>query len=240
MLIEDDRLWEIKVRRKGDSQFSNPSKRTWGNLMASPDLILNTLMYIADERAEVVRKHRDNHIGYVEPDEVFLSETYTIRTRGVLQTDSLTAIGVSTFKRAGIENAGPHRFRARFAVRVVEELVDALLEGHINLGIGSDAIETLMTMASERMSHMSPRSIRPYINFVLARRLRNTDAHQAASMGERIRQLGLRELLMTKRLDNQACLHEIASFIREGKTAAAICALKSLTSSLEAELVGAG
>lgn len=189
-LLDDDTDWRIEIERKGGA---------FKSLFVSPELIIRTLDYVEYARADVVADCRRRIAGYREPEEVFLSA----RTGLVLHPDSVTSMGRRTFDAAGIANANIHRFRAKKAVQVVEMLLEAMFEGE-SIGPTSTWIETILTKASEQMGHMSPSSLRPYLTYVLNRRIVNSEAYRRARKSAKVRQLEARartlQDLITKRV----------------------------------------
>jgi len=115
-VIERDEPWIIVVQRKGGALKP---------LNAPPDLVIRTLDFIQFERRDIVEHCLKTIVGYREPDELFLSGT----TGMALHPDSVTSIGRRTCRKAGIERANIHRLRARYAVRMIETLVDAIFDG---------------------------------------------------------------------------------------------------------------
>lgn len=229
-LIERDEPWTVYLRRKGRSDVEA--------ITVLPDLLIRTLDYINTTRQETVTRHRAENIGYAEPDEVFLSNTYTAKTRGVLQANSVTNIGADAFRKAGVRNANIHRMRAKYAIGVVEMLVEAMAGNHVNIAPGSSWTETILTMAAERMGHASPLSLRPYLNYVLHRRIQASEAVKAHAAAGRLRQTERRLAAAVRRLNNVASLQEAANLILSEKRTdrlKAAAALRDMAAFLETE-----
>lgn len=187
-LVSQDEPWHISISRKrGNPKPLNPV----------PDMLIRTWDYVNFERREIVERCRSSIIGYREPDEIFLSS----RTGMVLNPDSVTAMSRTLFQRAGIRKASLHRLRAKFAVNVIETLLDALFE---NETIGAETIwvETILVKAAEMMGHSSPRSLRPYLTYVLDRRIRLANASKKRDLEARLRQLQLHVTTLEKRRDD--------------------------------------
>jgi len=218
-LIERDEPWIISLRRKGGK--SKP-------LNIPPDLLVRTLDYVQFARRKVVDRCLEKIVGYREPEEVFLSST----TGLVLHPDSVTSIGRRIFGRAGVRKASLHRLRARFAVRTIETLVDAIFNGSA-IGSESSWIETILIKAAEQMGHSNPSSLRPYLTYVLNRRIQNSDASRAARLEVRLRQGKLLEGTLVRRLGEHEQLHLIARHIQAGHRAKAALAARQLISGLE-------
>lgn len=218
-LIERDEPWVVMVKRKGGR--NKP-------LHLPPDLIIRTLSFIEYERRDIVVKCRGCIVGYREPDDLFLSST----SGEVLHPDSVTSMGRSVFRRAGVENSNIHRLRARFAVRTIETLVEALF-GDTEIGSHSNRIETILTKAAEMMGHASPQSLRPYLNYVLNRRIQAADATKAARANTRIRLLKLDVDAYVRRLSSHKVLHHIVGNLADGKKAEAVAALRRLANEIE-------
>ncbi|WP_419830331.1 tyrosine-type recombinase/integrase [Methylobacterium sp.] len=213
-VIERDEPWPIVVPRKGGKETP---------IYATPDLIIRTLDYIQYGRREIVEHCLSAIVGYREPDEIFLSGT----TGQALHVDSVTAIGRRMFRRAGIKDANIHRLRARFAVRTVETLVEAIADSDV-VGPGSAWTETLLTKAAEMMSHSSPQSLRPYLTYVLNRRIQTADASKAEKLASRLRQLRLHEGTLVRRLNHHQDLQRAASQLQAGRDAEAASTLRRI------------
>lgn len=127
-----------------------------------------------------------------------------------------------------------HRLRARFAVRVIETLVDALFQDQI---IGSDSswVETILIKAAELMGHSDPRSLRPYLTYVLNRRIQTADATKAEKLASRLRQLRLHEGTLVRRLGQHRDLHEAAKHIQAGRDVEAASTLRKMADKLDRE-----
>jgi len=217
-LIERDEPWLITVKRKGGA--SKP-------LHAPVDLIIRTLDFVQFSRREVVEHCQKNIVGYQEPDEIFLSST----TGLVLHLDSVTSIGRRTFRKAGIAQANIHRLRARFAVRTIETLVDAVF-GSESIGPNSNWIETILIKAAEAMGHSNPQSLRPYLTYVLNRRIQAADATKVTKLESRLRQLRLQEGTIVRRIDQHHNLQNIARQMRAGNDVDAAAALREIADQL--------
>jgi hypothetical protein len=218
-LIERDEPWVIMVTRKGGK--TKP-------LTVPCDLIIRTQDFIEFGRSEIVERCQREIVGYREPDEVFLSS----KTGLALHPDSVTSIGRRTFRQAGILKANIHRLRARFAVRTIETLVDALFEDKI-IGSESNWIETILVKAAEMMGQSDPRSLRPYLTYVLNRRIQTSDSTKAGKLASRLRQLRLHEGTVVRRLGQYHDLQEVAKHIQAGRESDAATALRNLADKLE-------
>lgn len=218
-LIEKDEPWLVVVPRKGGN-----SKQ----MNVPPDLLIRTLDYIQFGRREIVDQCYSKIVGYREPDEVFLSGS----TGLPLHPDTVTSIGRRTFRKAGIKRANIHRLRARFAVRTVETLVDSIFEGKM-VGAESSWIETILVKAAESMGHSDPQSLRPYLTYVLNRRLQTADAMKAEKLASRLRSLRLHEETLVRRMGHHQKLHRVAGYIKAGKKAEAANELRRMADELE-------
>lgn len=218
-LIQRDERWSVVVRRKGGRSQA---------ILVSPDLIVRTLDYIEFGRRKVVEACLKNIDNYREPDEVFLSS----RTGKVLHPDSVTSIGRKAFRKAGVTGANIHRLRARFAVRTIETLVEAMFGDRI---IGSESIwiETILVKAAEMMGHASPLSLRPYLTYVLNRRIQTADGTKADALASRVRQLKLQEGTLERRLHHQRYLQSVASHIKAGRNEEAASLLRTMADELD-------
>lgn len=188
-LIEEDRPWHIRIVRKGGKEWE---------LIALPDLLMRTLDYIRYERQQIVDAQG------VNPAEVFLSE------RGnVLQPDSLTKLGSKAFEKAEVRNSNYHRFRAKFLLATIEALIDAMDIDAERVLPWSNMAETILVKAVEVMGHSSVESLRPYLNYVLNRRVRNSQAFKLRDIEARVRQLTYREAEARTRLTRLAALEDL-------------------------------
>lgn len=206
-IIERDEPWVVNVIRKGGA--SKP-------IYLPVELIIRTLDFIEYARREMVEHCLATVIGYREPDELFLSSTTGIP----LHPDSVSAIGRRVFGKAGVRNASIHRLRARKAVRVIESLVDAVFEGEM-IGAASSWLETILIKAAEIMGQASPESLRPYLTYVLNRRIQTADATKAENLATRVRQLKLHADTLARRLARHKDLQSIALHIEAGRNAQA-------------------
>lgn len=218
-LIRRDEYWPLIVKRKGGRSQA---------MRVSPDLIVRTFDYIEFERRKIVEACLKKNVGYREPDEVFLSS----RTGKVLHLDSVTSIGRKAFSKAGITGANIHRLRARFAVRVIETLVEAIFADR-KIGSESSWIETILVKAAEMMGHANPLSLRPYLTYVLNRRIQTAGSTQADALASRIRQLELQAGTLDRRLHHQRDLQSVASHIRTGRKGEAASLLRRMADELD-------
>ena len=218
-LIEKDEPWIIRVTRKGGK--TKP-------LTVPCDLIIRTQDFIEFGRSDIVKRCQKEIVGYREPEEVFLSS----KTGLALHPDSVTSIGRRTFRQAGISNANVHRLRARFAVRTIETLVDALFENQI-VGSESSWIETILIKAAEMMGHSNPSSLRPYLTYVLNRRIQTADSTKAEKLASRLRQMRLHEATIVRRLGQYQDLQDVAKHIQAGRQAKAASALREMANKLD-------
>lgn len=195
--------WPIRVVRKGGE--------TW-TVLAPTDLVLATWDWIFIGRADLVERCRRSIVGYQEPKEIFISS----RTGMSLNKDSLTTLARRDFAAANVEKASLHRFRSKFCVELIQTLVGSLSEGGLRIGATSSWVETILTIAAERMGHMSPMSLRPYLNQVLDRKIRETEASQARSVKISIRLLSNRRRILRRTVDLNMHLKEISDSIDRG------------------------
>ena len=218
-LIEKDEPWLVVVPRKGGKLTP---------LNVPPDLVIRTLDYIQFGRREIVDLCHKTVVGYREPDEIFLSGSTCLP----LHPESLTALARRAFRRVGIERGGIHRLRARYAVRTVETLVESIFEGK-TVGHESSWIETILVKAAESMGHSNPQSLRPYLTYVLNRRLQTADAMKAEKLASRLRSLRLHEDTLVRRMERHQNLHRVAGYIKAGKKAEAANELRRMADELE-------
>ena len=218
-LIERDEPWKILSTRKG-------GKSKYFTVL--PELLIRTADYIQFGRRDIVNNCRDKIVGYREPDEIFLSST----TGMPLHLDSVTAIGRDIFAEAGVERANIHRLRARYAVRTIEAMVDAIFDG-TKVGTESSWVETILTKAAEQMGHTSPQSLRPYLTGVLNRRIQTADASKAERLASCLRQLSRHEDTLKRRLKHQTGLHRSSELIQAGRNADAAAILRKIADQLD-------
>ncbi|MBB5699892.1 hypothetical protein [Sphingomonas yantingensis] len=217
-LIDLGEDWCIELKRKGGK--TKP-------IYVSPDLVIRTMDFIEVGRADIVSLCKAKIVDYHEPDEVFIST----RTGLVLHPDSVTSLGAKAFNSAGITNANIHRLRARKAVEVVETLVEAVFSGEM-IGSQTSWIETILTLAAERMGHMSPESLRPYLNYVLKRRIEKSDANAVAKLKTKRRQLEAHVGTLARRLSQHCELHRAARLIADLRNEEAASALRRIADEL--------
>lgn len=218
-LIEADEPWIIKLQRKGGRQHS---------ISVLPDLLVRTADYIQFGRQSIVSRIRDRVVGYRDPGHVFLSST----TGLVLHPDSVTSIGGKAFRKAGITRANVHRLRARFAVRVIDTLVEALAEANVVFGTESTWCETLLVKASEVMGHSDPRSLRPYLTYVLNRRITNAEVSKQAATAARLRQMLAHEATIARRLQTLSGFESVANLLIAGHQSEALAEIEKLSATI--------
>lgn len=220
-LIGRDEQWTIEVKRKGGR-----TKRMY----VPHRLIRMSHEYVIYERSEVVSRCRREIKGYREPDHLFLSS----KTGKVMHPDSVSAMGRKVFRKAGIEDANIHRLRARFAVRTIETLVDALFENK-TIGAESNWSETILIKAAEMMGHAHPSSLKPYLNYVLNRRIQTSDAMARSNVQSETQQAKLQLDTTVRRLALASELGDAAEDIRGGDKASAAATLRRVADALEQE-----
>lgn len=213
-LVERDEPWLISVTRKGGMTKS---------FNAPLDLILRTLDFIEFERREIIENCLESIVGYREPDEIFLSGT----TGTALHLDTVTAISRRKFSQAGVRNSSIHRLRARFAVRTIETLVEAIFDGETVVP-ASSWVETILVKAAEQMGHSSPRSLRPYLTYVLNRRTQTADASKAEKLASRLRELERHEATLVRRLRRYPELERAARRLAAGRDLEAAILLRRI------------
>jgi integrase len=218
-LVERDEYWPVVVRRKGGRSHA---------ARVPPDLILRTLDYVEYGRREIVETCLRNIVDYREPEAIFISS----RTGKPLHPDSVTTIGRRAFRKAGIARANIHRLRARYAVRMVESQVEALCGDRI-IGSESSWVETILVRTAESMGHTNPQSLRPYLTYVLNRRLQTAEGFTAERLSARLRQLELQEGTLLRRLKHQRGLQKVASQIKAGRDKAAASLLRKIADDID-------
>jgi integrase len=192
-------------------------RRSKAPLSANPFLLISTIEWVEGGRKKIVDGCRKKHVGYREPDELFISST----TGKVLDADSVTKIMSAAFKNAGVKKASLHRLRAKAIVTLLESLVDSYLEMNIVVEPGSQWAETVLIKAAEMAGHASPMSLRPYLNFVLARRMSLTDAARRARKAAEIRDQERRAAAAKASLEQTSEIAAAMKLLRSGKAEAA-------------------
>lgn len=213
-LIEQDEPWFISVKRKGGQSVP---------VNALPELIIQTLDYISIERQSIVDQCLKADPSYREPDEIFLSGT----TGKSLHLDSVTSIGLRNFRKAGVERSSIHRLRARFAIRTMETLVDAIFDGETVVP-ASSWVETILERAAQMMGHTSSQSLRPYLTYVLNRRIRISDATKAEKLASRVRQLERYEKTILHRIGRYRNFERASEALKAGRSSEALTILTEL------------
>lgn len=204
-LLEREESWEIKIGRR--------KRRSKAPLRANPYLLMQTLDWIEEGRREIVSDCRTKIRGYREPDDIFISST----TGKVLTPDSVTKIMGSAFKNAGVQKASLHRLRAKAIVEEIEKHVDAFFDMDIIVEPGSQWAETILVRVAEMAGHASPISLRPYLNFVLARRLSLTEADRLKRRAEKTRHLERRTASAKAWLEKNESIMEAIKLTRRGQ-----------------------
>ena len=179
----DDEIYRLVVsEEKAEIEVSRKRGRKVP-LSAGPHLLLETREWIQGGRQQIVTRMRRDQVGYTDPGDLFLSS----KTGKVLHLDSVTKIFGSAFKSAGVAKASLHRLRAKAIVEEIEHLVDSFFELGIVVQPGTDWAETVLTMVAEKAAHASALSLRPYLNFILSRKLSQTDSARRQRVDERAR-----------------------------------------------------
>lgn len=180
-LLESGEDWSIAVIRKGGGE---------GVLKVSADCLLKTKHYLTLRKALVAACKAKNP-SYKEPEEIFLSGN-----GDVLKAGSLTGLVGRLFRKVGVKRANVHRLRAKFAVECVETMLDAFLEEGIEFEAGSSWVETILTRVATKMGHSSPSSLKHYLDYVLDRRMRTSEAatRRASLNAQREARLATEEL----------------------------------------------
>jgi len=213
-LLERDDDWEILLVRKGGAVKP---------LRAGPHLILRTIDHVDRERRAMVQT-KLHLIGYVEPDEIFISED----TGMPLHLDSITSLSRSVFRTAGVRRASLHRLRAKRCVEVVETLIDGVLGDDSVKTFNPAFAETILVKAAEMMGHSSTESLRPYLTFVLNRRLTSSEAMKSLSANSKARQMRLHADAIAARMTDLPDLQRVADLIRTGDEETAAVRLAAL------------
>uniref|UniRef100_Q07PM8 Phage integrase domain protein SAM domain protein n=1 Tax=Rhodopseudomonas palustris (strain BisA53) TaxID=316055 RepID=Q07PM8_RHOP5 len=221
-IVEMGESWPIAIVRKGEAVWS---------INAPADLLLRTLDWVNHGRAQIVANCRNATVGYQEPNTVFISS----RTGVALHRDSVTKFSGLDFAAAGVSNASLHRFRAKYCIEVIEALVDAVFANNLMEGSMSSWVETILIKASEQMGHMSPASLRPYLNYVLDRKVRTAEATKVQSLTSSIRQLECHRNTLRRTVDLNTHLREIAICIDLGKKNQAVELLRQLLSDVNGQ-----
>jgi plasmid stabilization system protein ParE len=144
------------------------------------------------------------------------------------------------FRAAGVKNANIHRLRARFAIRTIEVLVEGLFRDE-NVNNASNWVETILVKAAELMGHGHPGSLRPYLTYVLNRRLQTSDAMTSERLRANIQRMLIEVEKIDQRLRSSKELSAVAEVVRDrpkagkAKMLAAAKRLHALAEELEKE-----
>jgi integrase len=205
--------------------IAHRKRRSKVPLKVTPFLISATWDWINGERKAIVASMRGT-IGYREPAHLFISSS----TGKVLHPDSVTSIVGAAFEAAGVMKASLHRLRAKAIVENVECLVDGYLELGISVEPDSKWADTILAMAAETAGHASPSSLRPYLNFVLNRKLQTTEAYRNMRLTEKTRDLERRAEAAKAELSKIDEIRTAIRLARSGKPEAADALLHEFVS----------
>src|SRR5690606_31741436 len=97
---------------------------------------------------------------------------------------------------------------------------------------GSQWAETILVRVAEMAGHASPTSLRPYLNFVLARRLSLTEAERLKRRAEKTRHLERRTASAKAWLEKNQPIMEAITLTRRGKYAKAFEVLRQYLNDL--------
>lgn len=147
-----------------------------------PELIEQTYDYIDGERAGIVKRFRKRE-GYVEPDEIFLSN----KTGGPLVPGSVSNIMRQVFDEAGVEGHG-HRIRAHFmenaaAAEADAEELSVLSSGGRKAGMDWEGVEVRLL---EHARQKDPRSPKPYISNLRKQRSRSPEQQEFVTLQQAV------------------------------------------------------
>jgi hypothetical protein len=123
----------------------------------------------------------------------------------------------SAFKAAGVKKASLHRLRAKAIVEVIETQIDAYAELGISVEVSGQWTETILVRVAEMAGHASPLSLRPYLNFVLARRASSTEAARRQRLAAETRHLQRQVRALTAELEKNKNIVAAARLARSGK-----------------------
>lgn len=160
-LIERSEDWSVTVVRKGGRRST---------LKFSADCLLKTKRYLKVRKA-LVANLKLKKPGYTEPPEVFLSESGS-----ALKPGSVTNLFKQLFRSVGMHRANIHRLRAKYGIECCETILDAFLEEGIEFEAGSSWVDTILTRVAFKMGHSNPASLKHYLDYVLERRMRTSEA----------------------------------------------------------------
>lgn len=220
-LIANEENAEISIARR--------KRRSKAPVRANPFLLIATKNWIDGGRQKIVEECRAKIKGYRNPDEIFISST----TGKVLAADSVTKIMGAAFKRAGVKNASLHRLRAKAIVQELESYVDAFLDLNIVIEPSSQWAETILVKVAEMAGHAQPWSLRPYLNYVLHRRLSLTEADRKKRQGEVTRDLERRAAAAKMQLAKSEAVMTAIDLFRKGRRDAAADMLRRLHEPVE-------
>lgn len=181
----DELIRFIEAEENVEIAISRRKRGSKAPLSVNPYLIIETRNWIEGGRRKIVEECRQRLVGYREAAEIFISS----KTGKVLAPDSVTRLMGEAFKAAGVEKASLHRLRAKAIVEAIELLVDGFFESNVVVEPGSQWAETILVLVAEKHGQASALSLRPYLNFVLNRRLSVTEAARRKRFAEKTRHL---------------------------------------------------
>lgn len=217
--IRGDRPYLVRVVRKGG--FAS-------DVLVPVELIMRTMDYVQFERQDIVDRMLARDPTYRDPGTVLISWT----TGKALHLDSYTNLGTHLFRTARVPKASLHRLRAAFIVNVIDTLVDAMFPPGTLIGNDSSWVDTILAKASERMGHMHPRSLRPYLTYVLDRRIQTSDSAKYSQLKSQIRVMEMSVLDIQSRLSESKVLQDAMRAIQQGAPEEAADKLEQLASEL--------
>ena len=87
------------------------------------------------------------------------------------------------------------------------------------------------------MGQSSPEALRPYLTYVLNRRIQTSDSAKVTRFATKLRQMTLQEATLVARLREQAELQSAARFIRAGDFGRAADVLQAVVDGLRVRVV---
>lgn len=158
LLDDDNSRYEIELVRKGEKPKL---------LNFDGDTLFQMHAYLK-LRDEIIKIHKRKNKDYQPPPELFLSE----KTGVALLSDSVSAAVRKLAKAIGLKKIGIHRVRAKFAIDVIDRILETYLKMGVQFDPGSGWIETILQQAAAEMGHENVGSLRYYLHAALERRMR--------------------------------------------------------------------
>lgn len=191
-----------------------------------PDLLEDTMDYIEQERADIVKCKKKCNRDYKEPEFIFLSST----TGLPLKSNTISKYTKKAFKDAGLDNRH-HDLRAKYVTDVIRVEIDNAAMG--SGGIAAVEAGAILLKAAERMGHNSIEHLRPYLDLEMKRIYSEKSGSVASRVDEAIRAKERRLGVLVERMASVSELKEVAISLASGDISKAIEQLERLIGELK-------